>query len=321
MTDQPLVSIIIPTFNRAHLIGETLDSVLAQTYINWECIVVDDGSTDATSDLMKQYCEKDSRFHYHHRPNDRLPGGNAARNYGFEVSKGEYINWFDSDDVFKTYAIEKKVESIFSLETICDYNLCGFETFGSNKNDLIIYPNYDFRDIAKYFVEQKIIFNTQATFFSRRIVKDFRFNESLSRAQDLDFVFRVLKQENLLGSNIADALIKIRIHKQSITHNFKYTKLKDVLSELQVWKQIYDYLIKSSDRKNSDIALAKCLEIIRKILIKKRLYLFLVQLNSLSLPSFILKAKLNLMGITYYFFNRGQYSYTNEVKLYFENNS
>lgn len=86
--EQPLVSIIIPTYNRAHLIGETLDSVLAQIYTNWECIVVDDGSTDSTAELLAFYVEKDSRFQYHHRPKDRLKGANACRNYGFELSRG-----------------------------------------------------------------------------------------------------------------------------------------------------------------------------------------------------------------------------------------
>src|SRR5690606_6866496 len=112
MTNTPLVSIIIPTYNRAHLIGETLDSVLAQTYQNWECIVVDDGSTDATDKMMAEYMAKDARFQYHHRPKDRLSGGNAARNYGFEVSKGEYIQWFDSDDLMLPEKLAIKVNSI-----------------------------------------------------------------------------------------------------------------------------------------------------------------------------------------------------------------
>lgn len=107
-SSSPLVSIIIPTYNRAHLIGETLDSVLAQTYQNWECIVVDDGSTDGTDEVMAAYMAKDTRFQYHHRPKDRLPGGNAARNYGFEVSKGEYIQWFDSDDLMLPEFINEK---------------------------------------------------------------------------------------------------------------------------------------------------------------------------------------------------------------------
>ena len=61
----PLVSIIIPTYNRVHLIGDTLDSVLSQTYTNWECIVVDDGSTDGTNELLVEYLKKDKRIQYH----------------------------------------------------------------------------------------------------------------------------------------------------------------------------------------------------------------------------------------------------------------
>lgn len=107
----PLVSIIIPTYNRTHFIGETLDSVLAQTYQNWECIVVDDGSTDYTKELMGLYTEKDSRIQFHHRPKNRKKGANACRNYGFELSKGEYINWFDSDDLMLSRFLKEKIES------------------------------------------------------------------------------------------------------------------------------------------------------------------------------------------------------------------
>lgn len=95
MQKQALVSIIIPTYNRAHLIGETLDSVLAQTYTNWECIIVDDGSSDNTDEVVGAYVKKDNRFKYYHRPDEHLPGGNGARNFGFKMSQGEYVNWLD----------------------------------------------------------------------------------------------------------------------------------------------------------------------------------------------------------------------------------
>jgi glycosyltransferase involved in cell wall biosynthesis len=99
MKSKPLVSIIIPTYNRAHLISETLDSVLAQTYKNWECIIVDDGSNDNTDEVVSEYVKKNNRFKFYHRPDEHLPGGNGARNYGFKMSKGEYVNWLD-DDLF-----------------------------------------------------------------------------------------------------------------------------------------------------------------------------------------------------------------------------
>ena len=109
--NSPLISIIIPTYNRAHLIGETLDSILLQTYPNWECIVVDDGSADNTADVMRDNIKNDNRFQYHQRPDNRKKSPNSCRNYGFELSKGEYIKWFDSDDIMLPYLLEKQISS------------------------------------------------------------------------------------------------------------------------------------------------------------------------------------------------------------------
>lgn len=73
--------------------------------------MVDDGSTDNTETLLQTYIHKDSRFQYHKRPDTHLPGGNGARNYGFEVSKGEYIQWFDDDDIMLPDFIHRKMEA------------------------------------------------------------------------------------------------------------------------------------------------------------------------------------------------------------------
>src|SRR5690606_34735075 len=137
--NNPLVSIIIPTYTRAHLIGETLDSVLAQTYTHWECIVVDDGSADGTDTLMKSYCDKDARFQYHHRPADRLPGGNAARNYGFEVSKGEYVMFLDSDDLYIKTALKERVENALFYK--CEMLINNSVAFKNQMGDLDIVWN------------------------------------------------------------------------------------------------------------------------------------------------------------------------------------
>jgi len=146
--ENPLVSIIIPTYDRAHLIGETLDSILAQTYTNWECIVVDDGSTDNTGEILAAYCKKDNRFQYHHRPKDRPKGANACRNYGFELSKGEYVNWFDSDDLMldnfikaKTDLINKKLELIICSGNKVDNQLNNKERIPLNE-EVDLYKEY-----------------------------------------------------------------------------------------------------------------------------------------------------------------------------------
>jgi glycosyltransferase involved in cell wall biosynthesis len=185
MSDQPLVSIIIPTYNRAHLIGETLDSVLAQSYQNWECIVVDDGSSDNTDEVVGEYVIKDSRFKYHHRPEDHLPGGNGARNYGFKVSKGKYVQWFDSDDLMVAEMIEKKTRMFISNLKL-DAVSCGFKVFGevidSKEKNIIFVEDFIYESLRKKFV-----LNLPTFMFSKDSLIGLKYSENLTRAQDLDF--------------------------------------------------------------------------------------------------------------------------------------
>ena len=105
-----LTSILIPTYNRVHLIIETLDSIKEQTNTNWECIIVDDGSDDGSKDVIGEYIQNDTRFQYYQRPPSRKKGANTCRNMAFEKSKGQYIKWFDSDDIMLPNALEKQVE-------------------------------------------------------------------------------------------------------------------------------------------------------------------------------------------------------------------
>lgn len=127
MNKPSLVSIIIPTYNRAHLIHETLDSVLAKTYTNWQCIIVNDGSTDNTDEVVGEYLKKDKRFQYRHRPKDRLPGDNSTRNYGLELSKGAFVNWFDSNDLMHKNFVLLKMKAINSSEV--DFVYCNNKIF------------------------------------------------------------------------------------------------------------------------------------------------------------------------------------------------
>ncbi|HPO73662.1 MAG TPA: glycosyltransferase family 2 protein [Armatimonadota bacterium] len=93
----PHFSVVIPAYNRARFLPECLDSVLAQTFTDWECIVVDDGSTDGTRELVADYIRRDSRFRYHWQEN---AGASAARNAGIERATSEWIAFLDSDDYY-----------------------------------------------------------------------------------------------------------------------------------------------------------------------------------------------------------------------------
>jgi glycosyltransferase involved in cell wall biosynthesis len=307
--NNPLVSIIIPTYNRAHLIGETLDSVTAQTYQNWECIIVDDGSTDNTVEVVNNYIKKDARFQLHYRPADRLAGGNAARNYGFEKSKGDYINWFDSDDLMLTNFIKKKVDTILMLKNEVDYVLCGFETFGIDYHVSIVYDVGFLESVLNFFMIKNIIFSTPTFFFKRSIVIKVKFNEYLSRAQDLDFVFRVLKHSSSKGINIKEVLVLVRNHNQTITSNFKRNNKNDLVSELIVWENIFKYLFYNSNMTSAGYALRKYLKTIRRTLENEEYILVVKMINKLEELSILFKIKVYLLVLIHCISSRGIQKY------------
>ena len=135
MATPPRISIVIPTFNRGDLIKETLDSVQAQTYKSWECIVVDDGSTDNTAMVLNSYQEKDGRIQYIKRPEHLPKGANTCRNLGIEKAGGDYIVFFDSDDLMTPDHLEVKLKP-FEDEAI-DFTIAKTEFFNkpSHKRD------------------------------------------------------------------------------------------------------------------------------------------------------------------------------------------
>ena len=94
MIDPIVFSIVIPTYNRAHLRSSTIESVLSQTYTNFEVIIVDDGSTDNTEEVIQKFLS--DKVRYYKKSNGERA---AARNFGTRLAKGDYINWFDSDDI------------------------------------------------------------------------------------------------------------------------------------------------------------------------------------------------------------------------------
>lgn len=105
----PTTTLIIPSYNRADIIAETLDSIISQTYVNWECLIVDDGSTDDTETLIKKYTESDIRFSFYNRPFSMLKGANSCRNFGFQKAKGKYVKFLDSDDLLTPDCLAKQV--------------------------------------------------------------------------------------------------------------------------------------------------------------------------------------------------------------------
>jgi len=105
----PLISVVIPAYNAEQFLDETLESVLSQTYENWECIVVNDGSTDKTESIAKKWCEKDARFRYFYKENS---GASDTRNLGIKKARGEYIAFLDADDLYMPNFLEICLENL-----------------------------------------------------------------------------------------------------------------------------------------------------------------------------------------------------------------
>jgi glycosyltransferase involved in cell wall biosynthesis len=119
----PRVSVVIPAYNRADTLPDALDSLLAQTYVDFEVIVVDDGSTDNTKSVVEEYCKKDSRIIYYYQENKER---SAARNQGIRLSRGEYITFLDADDAYFPQKIEKQVAVLDSVKD-ADFVYCHYK--------------------------------------------------------------------------------------------------------------------------------------------------------------------------------------------------
>ncbi|REG87721.1 glycosyltransferase family 2 protein [Winogradskyella sediminis] len=286
MTKSPLVSIIIPTYNRAHLISETLDSVLAQTYQNWECIVVDDGSTDGTDQLMASYCAKDSRFHYHHRPDDRLPGGNAARNYGFEVSKGEYVQWFDSDDLMVSNRINSYIEA-FNKNNV-DFVISKSKFFNYRNDN----KSYSFKNSEISFLSFSIgnvSWITNDFIVSKRVVKKIKFNESLKAGQEYNFICKLL----LISEKsffINEFLTLRRYHNESIQGERNLNKFHNLNM------RFYAYWSNYLDIK--DLAKMSCFD---KFALQTCSSAFLMSKNKIKLPRHFYTEIVKVFGYNSFF--------------------
>lgn len=225
----PVISIIIPTYNRAHLIGETLDSILSQTYTNWECIVVDDGSVDNTSNIMSEYIKKDNRFQYHQRPKQKIKGPNSCRNFGFKLSKGEYIQWFDSDDLYFENALETYINN---FDDDVDLVVAKVEKVDSVTKFKIAENSIISNSLIKDYFVGKVTFYVCGPLWKRSFlnIQSELFDENIMNLDDWDFNLRMLYQNPLIVF-IDRPLITYRIHENSLSKEIEKLNIDELKSE------------------------------------------------------------------------------------------
>lgn len=226
----PLVSIIIPTYNRAHLISETLESIQAQTYQNWECIIVDDGSTDNTAEVLQKFLDSDIRFQYYIRPENKKKGPNSCRNYGFTKSKGEFINWFDSDDLLFENSIALRIANFNSN---VDAVVARCEIFDSSTG-LKIYENtiLSTGNMLKDYFIGNMTFYVSGPIWRRSFLEKQQelFDEGIRYLDDWDFNLRMIYQNpNIKFLDLP--VFKYRFHEYSLSKQINHSNIEEFKSE------------------------------------------------------------------------------------------
>lgn len=235
----PLVSVVITSFNRARFIGEAIESALSQTHSNIECIVVDDGSTDNTKEVVDSYIKSNKRVRFYSRPSDKPKGANACRNYGFLMSKGEYINWLDDDDLLHPQKIEKQLAMLEHSSD--DFSVCQIQVFKNNKDQTIglrsSYISSD--DNLDSYLRQQFSWLTHAPLWKRTFLESMEscFDEDLQASQEWEFYMRALSKQPQIQF-LKEPLVYSRVHESNVSANDK--------SEKKVWNyflsrhKIYD---------------------------------------------------------------------------------
>ena len=199
------VSIIVPCFKQAEFLPETLDSVLAQTYQNWECVIVNDGSPDNTDEVVEQYLLQDHRFKYIKQENQ---GPSAARNNGIKGSCGEFILPLDADDLISPSYLEKALR-VFAEEADTKLVYCKADKFGLiNKPWLLDDYNYD------RFIWVNCIF-CSAIFRRCDYLKAGGYNVNMTHGfEDWDFYLSLLNRDDIVH-RLDEVLFHYRIKQTS----------------------------------------------------------------------------------------------------------
>jgi len=215
MKKPPKVSVIIPTYNRAHLIGKAIKSVLNQTYKDFEVIVVDDGSTDNTEEIVKSFT--DFKIHYICHKHNR--GASAARNTGIKASRGEYIAFLDSDDEWLPEKLDKQMKTFNSESSEVGVVYTGdyYVDEKDKKVKKVHIPRKEGYIYENLLRAEDVIYISTVLIKNECFKKVGVFDEDLPTSEDYDMWFRIAKYYKF--RYVKDLLVVCLIHNNQMTAN------------------------------------------------------------------------------------------------------
>lgn len=271
-----LVSVVIPTHNRADLLPRAIESVLKQTYANFEIIVVSDGSTDNTEDIVKKYSEKDSRVKYIGYSPAR--GGNVARNTGIEASKGEYVAFLDDDDEWLPEKIEKQAALLDKDDNVSLVYTGVHIIYVNEKVEYNSMPK-DRGDLKKRILIDNCIGTTSTVILRKIVLQDSgMFDVKLKALQDFDLWIRIARHSkvevvpepminyyNYLGKKQVSAVTQKYIDAFEYINNKYKTQMKELSADEMHQKNVEEnFLLANKAMRNGESKLARVY--LRKIL-------------------------------------------------------
>lgn len=222
ITEDILFSIVIPTYNRAGFIGKTIDSLLRQTYNNFEIIVVDDGSTDNTSEVLKGI--SDPRVAYFKKENGER---GAARNFGARLAKGSYINFFDSDDLAYSNHLEESYKFIKENNNPSFFHL-GYD-FKSPDGNLIRNVDDLNGDLNARLIRNNFL-SCNGVFLSKELSVKFPFEEdrTLAVAEDWALWLKISSRFPILVSNVITSSVICHDERSITDYNVEKVVKRDL---------------------------------------------------------------------------------------------
>ena len=225
------ISVIIPTFNREKLIGNSIKSVLNQTFKNFELIIVDDGSTDNTSEVVDKF--QDNRIKYIKL--DKNQGASNARNIGIKNAKGKYISFQDSDDIFYPNKLEIQLNNIIKEKSdldFCKINVIYNNTFRYFVPSNIVEKRFEKVDFFDELISNGNFISTQSILIKKSFMKKFPFDPNMPRLQDYDVILRMVPKVKI--SYTKEVLVDLHIQNNSLT--LSSDKLKKAIHLLLKFK-------------------------------------------------------------------------------------
>lgn len=245
MGDEKLVSIIIPVYNAASYIRDCFQSVEKQTYTNWECLLVDDGSTDGSSEICDEITANNAKFRVIHQSN---MGICEARNTGLSLANGEFVMFLDDDDEITATCVETLLTLLLKYDADISCGRANTDSYRWNYAEPVVWRGET--ALKKSLSDDPLTYTVWGKLFSKKIIETTRFNKNWTANEDSMFVFHLCTKSPVFVATPETVYI-YNFNPNSASHaeySNKYTAVLKTAEEKEALiKQHYPHLKKFAD--------------------------------------------------------------------------